>query len=63
LDGDKITHLVNGRAVMRAWDIKQQSLEDPTQYLPVTGGRIMLQAEGAEVYFRNLEMKPLEKKP
>jgi hypothetical protein len=64
LDGDTITHIVNGRAVMRAWDIKQTSLQDPTQYLPVKSGRIMLQAEGAEIYFRNLQMKPLpEKKP
>jgi hypothetical protein len=58
LDGDKITHIVNGRAVMRAWDIKQQSMTDPTQYLPVSSGHIMLQAEGAEVYFRNVMMKP-----
>jgi hypothetical protein len=63
LDGDKITHLVNGRAVMRAWDIKQQSLEDPSQYLPVTSGRVMLQAEGAEVWFRNVQMKPQAKNP
>ena len=62
LDGDKITQMVNGRAVMRAWDMKQQSLEDPTQYLPVTSGRIMLQAEGAEVWFRNLEMKPIRRR-
>ena len=60
LDGDKITHIVNGRAVMRAWDVKQQSLTDPAEYLPVTSGRIMLQAEGAEVWFRNVQMKPLE---
>jgi hypothetical protein len=60
LDGDRITHLVNGRAVMRAWDIKQPSSEDPTQYVPVSSGRIMLQAEGAEVWFRNLQMKPLD---
>jgi len=59
LDKDKATQIVNGRVVMRAWDMKQQSLTDPTQYLPVTGGRIMLQAEGAEVWFRNLQMKPI----
>lgn len=29
LEGDKITHIVNGRAVMRAWDIKQPSTDDP----------------------------------
>jgi Domain of Unknown Function (DUF1080) len=59
LDADKATHIVNGRVVMRAWDIKQPSPEDPSQYLPVTGGRIMLQAEGAEIWFRNVRMKPI----
>jgi len=64
LDGDQITQLVNGRAVMRAWDVKQRSADDPAHpYVPVTKGRIMLQAEGAEVWFRHLEMKPNPKKP
>jgi hypothetical protein len=61
LDGDRITQIVNGRAVMRAWDIQQPSLEDPTRYVPISSGRIMLQAEGAEVWFRNVQMKPLGK--
>ena len=60
LDGDRITHLVNGRAVMRAWDIQQTTQDDPAQYAAVTGGRIMLQAEGAEIWFRNVRMKPLD---
>jgi Domain of Unknown Function (DUF1080) len=64
LDADKATQMVNGRVVMRAWDIKQQSPDKqspdkPGEYLPVSGGRIMLQAEGAEVWFRNLTMKPI----
>lgn len=63
LDGDRITQMVNGRAVMRAWDIQQPSLQDPARYVPVSSGRIMLQAEGAEIWFRNVEMKPLVKKP
>ncbi len=60
LDGDRITHLVNGRAVMRAWDIQQTSLDNPSLSVPATGGRIMLQAEGAEIWFRNVQMKPLD---
>ena len=60
LDGDRSTQLVNGRAVMRAWDVKQTSPDDPATYLPVTSGRIMLQAEGAEIWFRNVRMKPLD---
>ena len=59
LDADKATHIVNGRVVMRAWDIKQPSPEDPAQYLPISSGRIMLQAEGAEIWFRNVRMKPI----
>jgi hypothetical protein len=60
LDADKATHIVNGRVVMRAWDIQQPSTDDPIQYVPVSRGRIMLQAEGAEVWFRNLQMKPIK---
>lgn len=59
LDGDKITHLVNGRAVMRAWDLKQPDPQDSSKTLPLTNGRLMLQAEGAEIWFRNVQMKPL----
>jgi hypothetical protein len=58
LDADKATHIVNGRVVMRAWDIKQPSA--PGQYEKVASGRIMLQAEGAEVWFRNLRMKTIK---
>lgn len=61
LDGDRITHLVNGRAVMRAWDIKQKPSNGPAKYSPVTSGRILLQAEGAEIWFRDVRMKPLDR--
>lgn len=59
LDGDKITHLVNGRIVMKAWDLKQPDLQDATKVIPLDRGRVMLQAEGAEIWFRNVRMKPL----
>jgi Domain of Unknown Function (DUF1080) len=61
LDGDRSTQIVNGRAVMRAWDIKQPASDDPSRYTPVTSGRIMLQAEGAEIWFRNVQVKPLDR--
>jgi hypothetical protein len=61
LDGNRITQIVNGRAVMRAWDVQQPSVQDPSRYVPISSGRIMLQAEGAEVWFRNVQMKPLGK--
>jgi hypothetical protein len=59
LDGDKITHLVNGRTVMKAWDLKQPDPNDATKMIPLDRGRVMLQAEGAEIWFRNVRMKPL----
>jgi hypothetical protein len=61
LDGNRITQIVNGRAVMRAWDVQQPTVQDSTQYVPISSGRIMLQAEGAEVWFRNVQMKSLGK--
>jgi hypothetical protein len=49
-DGDKITNIVNGVVVNEG--IKAS----------VTKGRILLQSEGAEVYFRNVELTPLKSK-
>ncbi len=46
-DGDRVTHRVNGRVVNRG---SGSSL---------TEGRIMIQSEGAEIYFRRIELHPL----
>jgi len=59
LDGDRITHLVNGRAVMRAWNLKQPDSQDPSKWIALDHGRILLQAEGAEVWYRNIQVKLL----
>ncbi len=45
--GDQVTNVVNGTVVNRAM---QASLRE---------GRIMLQSEGAEIYFRKVELHPL----
>ena len=47
-DGDKITNIVNGVVVNEGTKAS------------VTKGRILLQCEGAEVYFRNVELTPLK---
>lgn len=60
LEGDKITHLVNGTVVMKAWDLKQPDPQDATKMIPLSSGRVALQAEGAEIWFRNVRMKPLK---
>ena len=59
LDGDRITHLVNGRAVMRAWDLKQPDPQDASKSMALDRGRVMLEAEGAEIWFRNIQVKRL----
>jgi len=46
-DGDKITHIVNGKVV----NVGTKS--------SLTRGKILFQSEGAEIYFRKIELTPL----
>ncbi len=46
-DGDTIAHIVNGQEVNRGTEAS------------VTRGRIILQSEGAEVFYRKVELTPL----
>jgi hypothetical protein len=48
-DGDKITNIVNGVVVNEGTNAS------------VTQGRILLQSEGAEVFYRKVELEPLSK--
>jgi len=50
-DGDRITNLVNGTVVNEG---SQSSLRD---------GRILVQSEGAEIYFRRIDLEPLTAPP
>lgn len=47
--GDRITILVNDKQVNEAWNV-----------FPA-GGRILLQCEGTEIFFRKIELHPIEK--
>jgi hypothetical protein len=54
--GEDAIHIVNGKVVMR--------LHGPTRIdgdlpAPITSGPIILQSEGAEVYYRDVEMRPI----
>lgn len=57
IEGDKATHIVNGKLVNRCREIQQPG--DGDKWVPLTAGRIALQAEGAEVFYRNIEIKPV----
>ena len=47
-DGDRIQHYINGKLNMEG---SESSL---------TSGKINLQSEGAEIYYRRVEMLPVE---
>jgi len=49
-EGDRITNIVNGKIVNEGY---RSSL---------TGGKILIQSEGAEIYFRRIDLEPLAAK-
>jgi len=63
LEGDRSKHLVNGRIVNTAWDIKQPDPQNPARMIPLKSGRILLEAEGSEIWFRDVRIKPLGQTP
>lgn len=59
LDGDRVVHLVNGRIVFTGNHVMRQDENDPAKWTPLTSGKILLEAEGAEVWYRNIEIKEI----
>ena len=57
--GDMITYVVNGEVVMRLSHARDDN--DDTQ--PLAEGRIALQSEGAEVFFREIEVRSISEFP
>jgi hypothetical protein len=54
--GGTSVHIVNGKVVMRLHDAQRLDGAAPT---PLTSGQISLQTEGAEVYYRDIEIRPI----
>ncbi|HEY3131559.1 MAG TPA: family 16 glycoside hydrolase [Acidobacteriota bacterium] len=57
---DSATHAVNGKTNNRCWAISQPDPSDQQKFVPLRKGRILLQAEGAEIMYRNIEIGPLQ---
>jgi hypothetical protein len=55
VNGDSI-HIVNGKVVMR---LSKAERLDGLEPASITSGRISLQTEGAEVFYRNVEIRPI----
>ncbi|KAH2823331.1 hypothetical protein KXV85_001721 [Aspergillus fumigatus] len=60
--GDKSIHVVNGVPVMAAAELTTKD-EKTGKVIPLTAGRIQLQSEGAETYFRNITLQPIDRLP
>lgn len=54
--GEDSIHIVNGKVVMRLHAPRRIDGSAPT---PVTSGPIILQSEGAEIFYRNIEWQPV----
>jgi hypothetical protein len=64
--GDHAIHVVNGVPVMEVWGICEPeggNSNDHSQCVPLTHGAIQLQSEGAETFFRNITLEPIERLP
>jgi putative membrane-bound dehydrogenase-like protein len=59
VEGDKATHFINGRVNNRCFDIRRADPDGSDKLVPLTRGQILFQAEGAEVFYRNLEIAEL----
>jgi hypothetical protein len=57
---DRCVHVVNGKVVMA---LKNARTVDGDRTSPMTGGRLQIQSEAAEVYFRDIEIRPLPEMP
>jgi hypothetical protein len=55
--GDSSVHVVNGKTVMMLFHSRQPG--DDGKDLPLTKGKIQLQSEGAEVFYRDIEIRSI----
>ena len=53
-------HIVNGKVVMRLHNPTRIDSDLPT---PATSGPIILQSEGAEVFYRDIQLRPIKAIP
>lgn len=58
--GDTSVHVVNGKVMMILYHNRQL---DNGQVMPLTRGRIQLQSEGAELFYKDIKIQPMEKIP
>ncbi len=58
--GNASIHVINGVVVMRLYNSRQS---DKGKESPLTKGKVQLQSEGCEIYYRNIKLHPIDKIP
>ena len=58
--GDRSVHIVNGKVALILTGLRQKVAG---KEIPLTKGRIELQSESAEIYFRNIRIRPIKEIP
>lgn len=57
---DQCVHIANGKVVMA---LKNARYRDGEKWVPMTGGKLQIQSEAAEVFYRDIEIRNLEAMP
>ncbi len=57
--GDRAVHIVNGRANNAVTNLQQPDPANPGSFIPLTRGRIAIEIEFAEIWFRRIEVKTI----
>ncbi len=57
---DDCVHIVNGLVVMA---LKNARYRDGQKWVPMTGGKLQIQSEAAEVFYRDIEIRPIPAMP
>ena len=59
VQGDRSTHLVNGVTVNTLSKLQQPDPQNPGQFIPLTRGKVAIEIEYAEIWYRKFEIKSL----
>jgi hypothetical protein len=57
---DDCVHIVNGKVVMALANARYR---DGEKWIPMTGGKLQIQSEAAEVFYRDIEIRPISAMP
>jgi hypothetical protein len=57
---DRCVHIANGKVVMA---LRNARYKDGDKVVPMTGGKLQIQSEAAEVFYRDIEIRSIEAMP